>query len=69
MGCILCETGRGTTRRKAVHDLYLLRCYHCERTYDPKLFVGELCPLCGRRMTPAISHYVVVCSNCGTPLA
>lgn len=71
MAYLLCRTGLGMTKRKAVPDPWSLRCYSCRRNYDREIAMqeyGGYCPRCGKQMRPAVLGYKWVCVKCGEPV-
>ncbi len=69
MACILCRTGLGMTKRKAVYSPGERRCYVCKRPFDLEILGSSKCPGCNRKLKPAVSHYRIVCIQCGEIVA
>jgi len=71
MTCILCQTGLGMAKRKAIYDPSGLRCYRCHKSYDREIAEEEYdgqCPDCGRPMLPQRDGWQWACIKCGDPL-
>jgi len=67
MACILCQTGLGMSKRKAVYSARSLRCYKCHRGFDTAIAREEF----DKGNTPYNNSEfpdVPCCPYCGYPL-
>ncbi len=72
MTCILCQSGLGMTKSRAVKSITDLRCYSCNKgDVDKEIALQEydgLCPFCGKPMKPSVDYYEITCIKCGRHL-